>query len=322
MMTMISRKNVSFESAGNVCRGWLYLPAAPAGVPCVVMGHGTTGTMSLGLDRYARRFVAAGFSALAFDYRHFGSSEGEPRQVINIGEQLADWRAAVAYAQSLPQIDSERIALWGTSLSAGHVVSVAAANPAIAAVVAQLPFFGIQLRGSSPRTAAVTVKLFSAAIADTVGGLLHLSPKTVAMVGAPGTVAVFTGAQDYEVCQLLAASAPDWRNELAARSLWSLMRYRPANALARVSAPLLVCVADADTAASVPLALQASAQAPRAEIRRYPGGHFGAYTGAVFEQMVTDETEFLRHHLLAPSPDSPATHPNIKASSPAAGSLS
>lgn len=58
------------------------------------MGHGTTGTRSFGLDRYARRFVEAGFAVLTFDYRHFGASEGGPRQVINVQDQLDDWRGA------------------------------------------------------------------------------------------------------------------------------------------------------------------------------------------------------------------------------------
>jgi predicted alpha/beta hydrolase len=59
------------------------------------MGHGTTGTMSsFGLDRYARRFVEAGFAVLTFNYRHFGASK-VPRQVINVQEQLDDWRSAL-----------------------------------------------------------------------------------------------------------------------------------------------------------------------------------------------------------------------------------
>jgi fermentation-respiration switch protein FrsA (DUF1100 family) len=72
-----------------------YLANAVGPVPCVVMGHGTTGTMSFGLDRYARRFVGAGFAVLTFDYRHFGASEGVPRQVINVQEQPDDWRSAL-----------------------------------------------------------------------------------------------------------------------------------------------------------------------------------------------------------------------------------
>jgi hypothetical protein len=85
--------------------------------------------------------------------------------------------------------------------------------------------------------------------------------------------------------------------ELAARSLWSLPSYRPARAVPRLKAPILVCVAEDDTAASVPLALHTATQTPHSHVRRYPGGHFGAYVGAVFEQMITDEINFLQHEL-------------------------
>ena len=119
------------------------------------------------------------------------------------------------------------MALWGTSLGGGHVVTVAADDPRIAAVVAQLPFMGVDLRGSSPRTGQVTRTLFMAAIRDAIGGVFRRAPVMIPMVGEPGAVAVFTGTEDNTVARALAAEAPEWRNEMAARSLFSLIRYRP-----------------------------------------------------------------------------------------------
>ena len=299
---MITRRDVSFRSDGQRCVGWLVLPARVSGrIPCVVMGHGTTGTLDFGLASYAHPFAEAGFAVLAFDYRHFGASEGDPRQLIHIGHQLADWHAAARYARSLPQVDPDRVALWGTSLSAGHVVTVAATDPTIAAVIAQLPFMGIDTGRSSPRSTRVTAALFVAALRDAVGGLLHRPAVTVPIVGPPGTVAVFTEAEDHAVAQELAAHAPTWRNEMAARSLFALIRYRPGRSAVSVAAPLLMCVADTDTAASVPLAVRAAQQAPRGELRHYPGGHFAAYRGPVQQQMVADEVDFLRRHLTSTS---------------------
>ncbi|GAC1435889.1 MAG: hypothetical protein NVSMB51_06190 [Solirubrobacteraceae bacterium] len=43
-----------------------------------------------------------------FDCRHFGASEGEPRQLLDISLRLADWAAAISYARSLDGIDPER----------------------------------------------------------------------------------------------------------------------------------------------------------------------------------------------------------------------
>lgn len=303
---MVTRSDVSFRSAGLRCAGWLYLPVGCTGrVPGVVMGHGTTGTMDFGLDRYAQRFAAARFAVLVFDYRHFGASEGEPRQLVDVGRQVADWRAAVRFARTLPQVDPDRIGLWGTSLGAGHVVSVAARDNRIAAVVAQLPFLGIDVHHASPRSGRVTRAMFAAALRDEVRGMFGRAPLTVAMVGEPDTVAVFSGTEDHAVASALAAEAPTWRNEMAARSLFSLIRYRPGRLAGQLVMPLLVCVADGDTAASVPLAVRAAEQAPRGELRRYPGGHFAAYLGEVFERMVTDEVSFLQRQLV-PAPTRPA----------------
>ncbi|WP_231980993.1 MULTISPECIES: alpha/beta fold hydrolase [unclassified Mycobacterium] len=98
------------------------------------MGHGGSATKRLGLPAYAEKFTAAGLAVLAFDYRHFGASGGEPRQVIDVDEQRDDYRAAVRYARGRDDIDPRRVALWGTSLSGGHVLAVAADDPDVAAV--------------------------------------------------------------------------------------------------------------------------------------------------------------------------------------------
>ena len=76
---------------------------------------------------------------MAFDYRHFGASEGEPRQLLSIAGQQEDYHAAIAFARSQEGIDPERIVLWGTSFSGGHVVPVAVADGRVAAVISQVP---------------------------------------------------------------------------------------------------------------------------------------------------------------------------------------
>ena len=135
---MAERAEVSFQSGGERCSAWLYRPAQATS--CVVLAHGWTGVREQRLDAYAERFAAAGLAALVFDYRHFGASDGQPRQLLDIRRQHADWRAAVAYARGLAGIDPARVALWGSSFSGGHVIEVAARDPRIAAVVAQVPF--------------------------------------------------------------------------------------------------------------------------------------------------------------------------------------
>ena len=133
------RHDVAFNSSGEECRAWLFMPKAKR-PPLVILGHGLGATREYGLERFARRFADAGIAALVFTYRHFGDSGGQPRQLLDIDRQLADWAAALAYARTLDEIDSSRIALWGTSFGGGHVLIAAARDGNVAAVVSQCPF--------------------------------------------------------------------------------------------------------------------------------------------------------------------------------------
>ena len=75
--SMREQSEVFFDSGGQPCAATLYRPAkGDRLVPCVVMGHGTSGTRDLGLVAYAERFATAGLAVLVFDYRHFGASGG------------------------------------------------------------------------------------------------------------------------------------------------------------------------------------------------------------------------------------------------------
>jgi uncharacterized protein len=94
-------------------------------------------TKEPGTDRFARRFHDAGYGVLAFDYRGLGDSGGQPRQVQRLGDQLADWDAAIAFAATLPGVDPAKLAIWGFSSSGGHVFRVAARHPQLAAAIAQ-----------------------------------------------------------------------------------------------------------------------------------------------------------------------------------------
>jgi dienelactone hydrolase len=284
------RSEVTFDSGGERCAAWLYRPAGASA--CVVLAHGWTGVREQRLDAYAERFAAAGLAALVFDYRHFGSSDGEPRSLLDIGRQHADWRAAVAFARGLPGIDPARIALWGSSFSGGHVIEVAARDPRIAAVVAQVPFVdGLANLTRLGRLHALRLTL--AGLRDQLGALVGRRPHMLASVGPPGSLAVMN-SPDAEP-GFLALNPPGlrWPNEAAARIALRVGAYRPIRKAARVRCPILFALADQDVVTPPDLAARAAARAPRSELRHYPGGHFDPYVGELFERVVADQTDFL-----------------------------
>jgi fermentation-respiration switch protein FrsA (DUF1100 family) len=291
------RSDVSFPSGRTECAAWLYRPEAEGPRPLVVMAHGFSGTRELGLEPYAERFCAAGLGVLLFDYRHFGASGGEPRQLLDIREQHADYHAAIAWARRLDWIDPNRIALFGSSFSGGHVVVVAAQDPRIAAVVAQCPFedglataralFGLNM-----------LKLTAAGIRDQVNALTGRPPHYVPAVGEPGTFAVMTTPDSRPGFDAILPDDTRWENRVAARIALRFATYRPGTSARHVRCPMLFCVCDRDALAPAAATVKLASRAPLAEVKRYPIGHFDIYVGEWHERAVADQTAFLSRHLL------------------------
>jgi fermentation-respiration switch protein FrsA (DUF1100 family) len=301
---MSSRQEAVFDSAGVRCAADLYWPgdAADEKVPCVVMGHGGSGTKRLGLPKYAAKFASLGMAVLTFDYRNFGASEGEPRQLIDVAAQRDDYRAAIRYVRGRADIDPQRIALWGTSLSGGHVLAVAAGDPGIAAVVSQVPVIDGWRRGRNLRqrlnrdVMGRTLQFAAAAVRDLVRSWRGRSPYLVPVVAVSGQVAVFTEPDARATFEALGGEATGWKNALAPRFLFALPRYEKGTA-ERLTMPVPVCLADDDLQASSEFAAQVAARAPAAQVRRYAGGHFDVYVDPLFERISDDEATFLRTQL-------------------------
>ena len=293
----MERSDVTISSGADTLAAWLYRPDGDAQhVPVVVMAHGFSAVREQKLDETAARFAAAGLGALLFDYRGFGASGGTPRQVLDIGAQHDDWRAAIRYARGLEWADPERIALLGSSFSGGHVMVLAAEDPHIAAAVAQCPFTdGL---ATLPKLGwANVLKLGGAGIYDQARALAGLSPFYVPSVAAPGAFAVMA-TEDAE-SGFAAIDPPEstWENRVAARIALHVGTYRPGTAAARVRCPLLVHICDTDTLAPAGATARHVAKAPRAEVRHYPIGHFDIYVGEAYEKAVADQTAFLTRTL-------------------------
>ncbi|ETW26016.1 alpha/beta hydrolase [Mycobacterium gastri] len=295
---MAEREDVYFTSGPDRISAWLYRPAGSGPSPLLVMAHGLGAVRTMRLDAYAERFRAAGYACLVFDYRNFGDSEGEPRQLLDIGMQLADWTAAVAYARTIEGIDQSRIGLWGTSFGGGHVITTAARVPGIAAVVAQCPFTdGVaSVRAINPVTVA---RLTALALRDVVGALSGRPPVLVPTVGKPGEVAVMTAPDAYDGYLELVPEGVELRNEIAARIALRVLTYRPGRLAAKVRCPILFCVCETDSVAPAGPTLRYAAKAPRGEVKVYPEGHFAIYVNDAFERAVADQIAFLDQHLKA-----------------------
>jgi len=136
----MARRDIEFAAAGVTLRGWFYPAEGASGTaPTIVLAHGFSAVKEMYLDRYAELFSANGLNALVFDNRNFGDSDGTPRQEIDPWAQVQDYRTAITYAITLAETDRNRIGIWGSSYSGGHVLVVAAIDRRVKAVVSQVP---------------------------------------------------------------------------------------------------------------------------------------------------------------------------------------
>lgn len=285
--------DVQFYSAGIRCSAYLYCPDHQAPSPIIIMAHGLGGTRKMRLTAFAERFTAEGYACLVFDYRHFGDSEGQPRQLLDIERQLEDWKAAINYARSLPNIDHSKIILWGTSFSGGHVLSTAAQDLGIRAVISQCPFTD-GLASSLAMNPVTSAKLTALAVRDRIGAAFGNAPIMVPLSAASGETALMNAVDVVSGLSEITKNDPDYKNYVAARFALDIIRYYPGRQTTKIKAPVLFCVCETDTVAPAKMTLRHAKRTPHKEIKLYSYGHFEIYVGDAFEHVVKDQIDFLK----------------------------
>lgn len=295
------RRDVEFDADGVTLRGWLYGPEhAEAPVPTVVMAHGFSVVKEQYLDDFAEAFASSGLGALVFDNRNFGASDGEPRQEIDPVLQGRDYRHAITFACTLPEVDNERIGVWGTSYSGGHVLVVGAIDHRVKCVVAQTPAISGPKAASRRIRADLIPDLLAAFDADREARFFGEPPETLAVVAEDGTTpCMLPGKESWDFFSSSMPRAPSWRNEITLRSGEMAREYEPGSWVHRISpTPLLMIVADKDTVTPTDLALDAYEQARHPKkLVLLSGGHFVPYVEQ-FDRSSGAAIEWFQEHLL------------------------
>jgi hypothetical protein len=132
------RKDITFPCSDIQCSGWLYLPSdlqPGEKVPGIVTANPITSIKQLTSPNYAERLAQSGFAILVFDYRGWGSSEGEPRNHIAPYEQVQDVKDAITWLQNQSEIDPERMGGLGVSMGGAHMLYLATFDNRLEAVV-------------------------------------------------------------------------------------------------------------------------------------------------------------------------------------------
>jgi uncharacterized protein len=295
------RTNVVFKTTnGTTLRGWYFVPDNPGKHATIVMSHGFSAVKEMYLDKYAEAFVQAGFAALVYDNRNFGESDGEPRQEIDPWLQIRDYSDAITFARNLDGTDPDRIGIWGSSYSGGHVLVVAAIDRRVKCVVSQVPLISGSQNFRRLVRSDFLAQLRAGLHADRDARAAGNPPAMLPVVASdPMAASALPTADSYAwFTETAATRAPSWRNEVTLRSIEYGFGYEPGAYIGLISpTPLLMLVAVGDhlTVSDLAIAAYERACEPK-KLVIMPGGHFDAYV-AGFEQSAGPACAWFGTHL-------------------------
>ncbi len=296
------RHSISVPIGNTHISGWLYLPEGKGGpVPCVILSNGFCGTKDAVLEDYALRFVDIGVAAITYDYRYFGESGGEPRQLFNGIQQMEDLRAVINFARSQQTIDENKLVLWSTSAAGRYGIIVAAEDEKIAGVISQCPSLDHAADDKlifKRQGLGYFLKLFVHAQRDKGRSRFGLSPHFIPAIGKPGSFALLNAPGALEGYQRLMSESEHFVNKILGRSMLMLQGPNVTKVAGNVKCPVLILVCENDTTVSPDSHKKvAEILGERATVVSYPIGHFDIYQGEFFTKAVDVQVEFLKRVL-------------------------
>lgn len=139
-----THQRVIFESQGDRLVGDLYLPdnyQEGDQLPAVIVTGAWTTVKEQMSARYAWEMADRGYAALAFDFRGWGQSEGDVRQLEDPERKTQDIVAAAEFLATLSQIDAARMGGLGICASSGYMTDAVARSPHLKSLALVAPWF-------------------------------------------------------------------------------------------------------------------------------------------------------------------------------------
>lgn len=298
------REDVTFQSEDVNCSAFYYRPEG-SNLPAVAMAHGFSGVKEMDITAFAERFAAAGIATLLFDYRYFGASEGSPRGRLHPAAQIEDYRNALTWLGLRPEIDENRLGVWGTSFAGAHVLHLGAFDRRIKAVVSQIPAIDIYQNAQRLMTPKQFAGMTALIAANRKAHYADGSIAKMKVVAPDGEPCLMPSQQSYEnLTRLQSTIAPNWCNEVTVDSVEKIFEYRPALSIELISpTPLLMIVGGRDALTPPEFALDAFSKAREPKSLYYfDGDHYGAYHDpAIFEEASSRATDWFLQHLRGPA---------------------
>ncbi len=288
--------NQPFSCQGTTCDADLWLPKGVSKPPVIVMAHGFGALKGWGLPAFAERFVKAGFAVYLFDYRGFGNSGGQPRNVVDGQEHVKDWIAAVDAVRQRPDVDGNRVGIWGTSYSGGAVLAVAAQkSDVVKAVSSQVPFVsGLSSGLNYPIKYQLKASWWG--LHDLFRGDSQ-TPVYAPIIDEHGFSAL-NCPECWTGYRKIVPPGNEQLNKVAARIFLTLPLYSPGSHADEIKAPVLLIAADNDGLIPIEGVRKVAKKIAHVDYIELKGAdHFAPYTGPLFEEVSSKQVAFFKKSL-------------------------
>ncbi len=261
-------------------------------LPLIVMGHGFGAEWTFGTSETIADFTSAKFAVFTFDYRHYGESSGEPRQLLSVKKELDDWRSVLAYVRRDDHIDISRLAIWGSSLGGGHVLSIASEDQDLSAAVAQVPHCNI-IDTMKHIPLPALLKTTGHALYDSCFGLfggLH----TIPIMNDPGKTGAMTFPGWKEEGLRLVPEGSRWKNAFPARSMLSVSTYSPERVVRGIRCPVCIHYGRKDVGVPPGSVERTVAKIEDVKLHCFDGDHFDVYHDPLRARIASEQLAFLK----------------------------
>lgn len=283
------------KSAGEVLSADYYRPSKVRKPPVILMAHGFAAERKFGLPEYAEALSSAGYAVILFDYRGFGGSTGKPRELVSPAHHVADWKSVLTWTKKRKDLDLQNIVLWGISLGGGHVITLAAREKGIKAIIALVPYVdGLTSSVSYPKYLLPSAMALAAQ--DLAGSKVGLEPIRIPVVAESG-IRCLTGEDSYAGFMSMVPKGSSWVGLVPARILLTINQYRPTKEAAKIQCPALIIGAEKDSLTPVRITRKAASKIKRVEYLQWPIGHFELMHGRWFKESIKMQLAFLKKYI-------------------------
>jgi len=302
----IMYRNIEFKSQGAVLRGRLYLPEDKIKKgPVVIMAHGFTTTINgMTADKYAKKFREAGFAVLLYDHRNLGISDGEPRQELNFWVQSRGYIDAIGLISNQPEIDADKIAVWGASLSSREAFLAGTIDDRVKAVIAMIPAFGEEIP-KEDKDGSLYAFAKETLLIDDIMSLPHTTTEQMPIVSTDqkGTPSALTDLTAYNwFTEYGGRFGTNWKNVVSFSNIEVPDDFNLGQFADQLKAPILMVVATNDEMnganPKVTQYVYNNITQPK-EWVDIDGGHFGLlyYPSPLFDKSSKAQIDFLNKYL-------------------------